>query len=1752
MGSSYAFEVLQNAQTNMMEGGSFTGSFVGNGQPQLLAITVTNSGPLLITLNNAGAGNVTALYARLGSPPTQGTFGWESINPNSPNQQILISSAIPGTYYVLVYGNVIPSPGAYTVQVVSADVFLLSATPSMAPTDANIALTLSGGGFLPSTSVALISTNGTSFPAASASVDSFTHISATFASNTLPAGVYSVVVTAPAGGSTTLSNVFQALSEGAPNFTSSVVAPWLVAPGIPATAYGVYANTGNAPMPAPLVVMTAEQNGIQGGVLGLDPSLLVQAVWTTAQQPIGFGTSAQFLASGKTPGILQPGEALSLPVYWATFGGTLIHDPLVYWNLGVLYASNSTPIDWPSLESAMQPSGIPSDAWNAIFTALTNEVGSTWGDYVTTFDSDAAYLGRLGLNVQDITKLLPFQIMQADGLCPIQTLASSVDASVIAPGLSLTFSRSYGERISQRYAMGPLGRGWSHNWQYSLQQGNDGTVTIFGPGCSQRIFQPDKRGGYFNQAGDYGTLAADGSGGYTLTEKTGAVSEYAANGTLNYIQDLNGNRITLGYSGGLLTSLTHSSGQYIQLAYNGAGLIQTITDQLGHQTILTYDAANQHLIGAQYFDGRTVAYKYNTNGSVTQLHALTASSTSCCNWRYFTYDSNGRVSGTYLAENAQALVLRYGTGGQVNVTDALTNSTQFFYDYRGLLYKTVDALGNSVCRSFDGSFNLVSVTDPADRSYDYSYDSLGNLVSSDDPLGDVSQFTYTAAYNRLGSVTDAKGNATQYGYDADANLQSITYTDGSVENWTYDAFGDPQTWKNRRGHQTIYTNNVNGQITGKQFADGSLTSYSYDSQGNLTNAATFDTNLSLLELSTMTYDGSNRLVQITYTGSEYLNFTYDSDGRRISSTDQLGHSLYYTYDDAGRFQSMTNELSDLVVLYQYDPTGRIATKTLGNGMFTTYQYDSVGWLLNMTNALANGTLLSYFNYTYDSRGRRTSMTSFDGQWTYTYDDVGQLTHAVLASTTTNIPDQDQLYVYDSVGNRIQTIENGVTCSYTANNLNQYVSVGATNYTFDTDGNLIQEISSSGTTTYQYNDENRLIALTSPQGNWQYTYDALENRNVITVNGTATRDVVDPFGMGNVVGEYDLAGTLLAHYDHALGLISRTDSGGSAYYAADAGGNVTELVLGISATANSYSYSVFGNIIRGAENLPNPFQFAGQWGVMQDANGVEYMRSRYYRAFEGAFASSDPLRISPNGAYRYASGDPINRIDPVGLEDTASDPNFGQSLQNRTDALNQLIENIDSENTAAIQKGENGLVCANGQIAKSAPRFALNIASFWQDLMSSGSPDSIKDIWDAVKSIYDFLQENLGGGRNPGDCGPGSGGADSGSSTNLPNPCLTADCGDAGSGAATSKTPADPNGLNGPAGFMTGNYVLDSGVFSYEIFFENETNATAPAQIVQITDPLSTNLNWSTFQLSEIAFGNTFIAITQNDKYFQTNLPFSYAGVNFQVQINAGINLANGQVFANFFSVDPATGLPPSADVGFLPPEDGTGRGKGQVSYIIQPQPNLATGLQIPNVAYIQFDENPVIATDQVDDDDPSQGISTNKQAIVTIDNSNPYSSVASLPAISTNANFTVCWSGTNNGPAIVAYDIYVETNDGPWNVWLADTTNPCETFSGQNGQSYGFYSVAHDGAGRVQANSGVAQASTIVMAPPFITISLTNDQVVLAWPTNIGNFVLQTTTNLASHTNWNAVTNTPTIIGSSDAVTVPITNTSQFFRLESQ
>jgi hypothetical protein len=161
-----------------------------------------------------------------------------------------------------------------------------------------------------------------------------------------------------------------------------------------------------------------------------------------------------------------------------------------------------------------------------------------------------------------------------------------------------------------------------------------------------------------------------------------------------------------------------------------------------------------------------------------------------------------------------------------------------------------------------------------------------------------------------------------------------------------------------------------------------------------------------------------------------------------------------------------------------------------------------------------------------------------------------------------------------------------------------------------------------------------------------------------------------------------------------------------------------------------------------------------------------------------------------------------------------------------------------------------------------------------------------------------------------------------------------------SNTSQSVNSMDPNSKVGPAGYGPSDFVVPGATFPYRIDFENDPKATAPTQRVDITDHLDSNLDWNTFQLSGFGFGDTNIDIPTGGQHYETALPMTYNGQTFQVMVQLDFNAQTGTFHAAFQSIDPTTDLPPDVLTGFLPPEDGTGRGDGYVSYSIQAKTGL--------------------------------------------------------------------------------------------------------------------------------------------------------------------------------------------------------------------
>ena len=500
----------------------------------------------------------------------------------------------------------------------------------------------------------------------------------------------------------------------------------------------------------------------------------------------------QILASGATPGLLQPGESVTIPVYYAGWITTLPNwqyfSPYSF-NLGVLQADNTTAVDWASMGPSLQPPSIPTAAWTTIFANLTANMGSTWGSVVQKMDQDAAYLGYLGEKVTDLSQLWSFEVQQAIGISPVQTLSNATDMTVPTPGLPLHRPKLFFQH-----------RRPQHPWAIRLRLGAGGRM---GPDAGRRfqrqrdhhrfgqcpphlpagfVLQCGDRRAYAAQPGDYGVLTSPSSGVYLLTEQDGQVTEFQ-NGQVAFIEDADGNKMTAGYTSGMLSSLTDSSGASIQLGYNAAGRITTLTNSLGQTTTFAYDPTNKYLLSVADYDGYTTSYTYHTGANSALSNALLTITNPDGTQQDFSYDAEGRLSQTSENNGAQAIQYTYGIAGTVAATDAADDTTTYYFDYRGQLAKLVDPLGNATFYTYDPNGNLIQVTDPAGEVYSYQYDSKGNMSQSTDPLGDVTKFAY-GSLDTLSSVTDPNGNTTQYQHDQNGNLQLPRFTPTGPPNRT--------------------------------------------------------------------------------------------------------------------------------------------------------------------------------------------------------------------------------------------------------------------------------------------------------------------------------------------------------------------------------------------------------------------------------------------------------------------------------------------------------------------------------------------------------------------------------------------------------------------------------------------------------------------------------------------------------------------------------------------------------------------------------------------------------------------------------------------------------------------------------------------------------------------------------------------------------------------------------------------------------
>lgn len=257
------------------------------------------------------------------------------------------------------------------------------------------------------------------------------------------------------------------------------------------------------------------------------------------------------------------------------------------------------------------------------------------------------------------------------------------------------------------------------------------------------------------------------------------------------------------------------------------------------------------------------------------------------------------------------------------------------------------------------------------------------------------------------------------------------------------------------------------------------------------------------------------------------------------------------------------------------------------------------------------------------------------------------------------------------------------------------------------------------------------------------------------------------------------------------------------------------------------------------------------------------------------------------------------------------------------------------------------------------------------------------------------------------------------------------------------------------------------VLPYQIFFENKSSASAPAQEVVITDRLDEHLDLSTLRLGPITIGREVLV--------PSAAPPPYTGY-FDLRVSQGV-VAKVEVELDpdtrvltwrFSSLDPVSnGLPDDPLAGFLPPNQLPPEGEGSVTFTISPARSLPTGTRISNFAEIVFDTNAPIVTpvwSNMIDDEP------------------PHSHAIAGDEVVYETSFEVEWEGTDAGAGIAEYVIMVATDDGPFEEWRR-TSATHAVLPGEIGHVYMVATLARDHAGNVEHKELVAEAVVSVQQP---------------------------------------------------------------------
>lgn len=587
-------------------------------------------------------------------------------------------------------------------------------------------------------------------------------------------------------------------------------------------------------------------------------------------------------------------------------------------------------------------------------------------------------------------------------------------------------------------------------------------------------------------------------------------------------------------------------------------------------------------------------------------------------------------------------------------------TTQFRFGHFGSLQAVVDAAGGQTVFNYDNYGRRTATLFP-ESGLSASY---FNALGEEKRVVDARGATITTARDRLGRITNktisnwaagAQSSAEIYEWDTRPNgdglLSAVTSSDGIRQDYYYDLhervnelkYTVPVTGSNRE-FRSLIAYDLEGRPSGILHPNGMAFSTEFTAVGAAKS-------LSLILAS----GNTQRLLSIIQRDSSG-QVLMEQYGNEVSTKRVLDRAKRLTYQTTYKSQQLQNlqpgqPLADVPfqrTKYVYHPSGRLSERhdlPLATGesqQSEYYTYDRLGrldeWRVDTNQVAIQSCTTRRTKFSYDAFGNLTQRRFVDASGS-TVEPTRALTSSfqTLSSGQRVLATQTQgtlpasAYTYDASGNQIglfyQRVPSGVAdrrISWNAWGKPSRIedSQSATEYLYDSSGARVVERTGS------------LTRITLPTG---YELQINAGAETTTLNGL--------FG-GRVVSQVSSSGSSVTvkylHHDR-LGNPDLVTSG----------------MPGQGAVDERWRYEPFGGSRQYFDlTAPSPRIHSSTQGFTghqsDDRHTLVNMKGRVYEPGLGRFLSPDPLAgHSPSSQgfnrYAYALNDPVNIVDPNGLE-----------------------------------------------------------------------------------------------------------------------------------------------------------------------------------------------------------------------------------------------------------------------------------------------------------------------------------------------------------------------------------------------------------------------------------------------------------------------------------------------------------------------